>query len=73
VDGSLDPARAAPPALPPASRRSSSPWPARCGDAGRDRPRAVALARQAAGIPIRPGAGVTEAEISAWLAAHAPR
>ncbi|HEX3758200.1 MAG TPA: tetratricopeptide repeat protein [Kofleriaceae bacterium] len=42
-------------------------------DAGRDRPRAVALARQAAGIPIRPGEGVTEAEISAWLAAHAPR
>ncbi|HEX3480956.1 MAG TPA: serine/threonine-protein kinase [Kofleriaceae bacterium] len=42
-------------------------------DAGRDRPRAIALARQAAEAQIAPGEGVTQAEISAWVAAHAPR
>ena len=41
-------------------------------DAGRDRPRAIALARQAAEAQIRPRESVTRAEISAWLAAHAP-
>jgi eukaryotic-like serine/threonine-protein kinase len=42
-------------------------------DAGRDRPRAIALARQAATAPLRTGEGVTQAEIAAWLASHAPR
>lgn len=42
-------------------------------DAGRDRPRAIALARQAAEAQLRPGESVIQADISAWLAAHAPR
>jgi tetratricopeptide (TPR) repeat protein len=41
-------------------------------DAGRDRPRAIALARQASGSSFRPGEGVTQEQISAWLASHAP-
>jgi tetratricopeptide (TPR) repeat protein len=40
-------------------------------ETGRDRPGALALARQAAATSIRPGEGVTQAEISAWLAVHA--
>lgn len=42
-------------------------------ESGGDRPRAIALARQAAATSIRPGEGVTQDEIAAWLAVHAPR
>jgi tetratricopeptide (TPR) repeat protein/predicted Ser/Thr protein kinase len=39
-------------------------------DVGRDRPRAIALAREAASAPIRPGEVVTQADVAAWLAGH---
>jgi tetratricopeptide (TPR) repeat protein/predicted Ser/Thr protein kinase len=41
-------------------------------DAARDRPRAIALARQASGTSLRRGEGVTQEDISAWLAVHDP-
>lgn len=41
-------------------------------DAGRDRPRAIALARQASGTSLRPGEGVTQEAIAAWIASHTP-
>ena len=42
-------------------------------EVGSDRPRAVALASQAAAPALRPGDGVTHDDIAAWLAVHTPR
>ena len=41
-------------------------------DASLDRPRAIALARQAGATVLRGGEGVTPDQVASWLAAHDP-